>query len=55
MSLFGKLDQWVDVLLISGIQLNVIHVQEVANGHFTPESKSISTFSDDDDNEFGLC
>lgn len=41
------MDQSVDVLLVPGIQLDVQHVRDVADGQSTPESISVSTVSDE--------
>ena len=38
--------QWVDVLLSLGTQLDVVHVEEVADGCFTSELLSIATLCD---------
>lgn len=39
--------QWIDVSFTLGIQLDAIHVQEVADGHSTPECVSITTCYDE--------
>lgn len=39
----GNVDHWVDVLLILGMQFDVVHVQEVADGYSTPELVSTLT------------